>query len=281
MFQYAAGKALSKRLNTLHICDISSYQSDNLRNFSLSDFNITSKVSGKNYYSKFKSRKSFTFWKNKILNIPVIHLNDPIWRLRHDFFLINKATVLLTGYWAWSEYFENLKPLIADEFSLKQNLQNELTSWCNNSILNNSVAVHIRRGDYLSTNEVKNFGIIDFEYYYNSIKYLCSRLRNPIFYFFSDDIDWVDKNWLKEMKTLGTCIPVETNRINSPALELKKMSMCENQIIANSSFSWWAAWLNQYPAKIVIQPKRWYNNKEWQKVYEEGSLNTNAGCIKI
>ncbi len=116
-----------------------------------------------------------------------------------------------------------------------------------------SISVHIRRGDY-ANDKVTNtyFGTCPLEYYKQAMDYMRSKVNNPIFYFFSDDIEWVKKEFNEDENFVF---------ISNPKLqdyeELILMSQCSHNIIANSSFSWWGAWLNDNPAKLVVAPKKW------------------------
>jgi len=121
----------------------------------------------------------------------------------------------------------------------------------------NTVSLHIRRGDYINE-DVKDIymGICDLDYYIDAIKYMENHVKEPSFVVFTDDIDYAK-----------SCIHIEgaiyaeeeLDKVHFDWCELLIMSMCKNNIIANSSFSWWGAWLNKQPNKIVIAPKRWVN----------------------
>jgi hypothetical protein len=118
-----------------------------------------------------------------------------------------------------------------------------------------SVSLHIRRGDFVSnrkTNEIH--GVLPLEYYYEAIRLITNQVRNPEFFIFSDDIPWVRENLL---------VPKKVNFVEHPTSnrdyeDLILMSNCKHHIIANSSFSWWGAWLSQNPVKRVIAPREWY-----------------------
>lgn len=282
MFQYAAGKVLAARLDTKHILDISSYRDDHLRKFHLNEFSIEAAITRENQLEKFTRRRSWHYWKNKLAGKKVIVLHDPVWQVQADFFSVQADILILEGYWAWSEYFRGSRKSITSGFALQKHLQPFLDKWNEKVSEQESVAVHVRRGDYVnSTADSKDFGCLDLEYYRRALGYVSGKLNTPVFYIFSDDLDWVTKHWLPVLSGFGNVIPAVADKQDSPALELKKMSACRHQIIANSSFSWWAAWLNEYPHKIVIQPKIWYSNVDWQAVYEKGSLNTDTGWIKL
>jgi len=279
MFQYASGKALALKLEVAHLCDASCYHPDLGRGYGLGDFRITSQVTFKPITRRLMSRRSLTYWKYKVSMTPVAVLEDPIWSVMPDFFTTRRGVVVLRGYWAWRAYFETIRPVIATEFRLQPALEAELAQWRDASEMNESVALHIRRGDYVSGPQ--HFGVQTIDYYRDAMRLLRNRLADPVFHVFSDDLHWVAEHWLPALSEIGRCVLVRSPPGASAALELKKISACEHQIIANSTFSWWAAWLNPRPGKIVVQPKRWYANPEWQQVYEEQGINTDAGWLKV
>lgn len=129
----------------------------------------------------------------------------------------------------------------------------------------NTVGVHIRRGDYLNGNNAWIYGdICTSAYYKNAIEYMKSNVKDVVFCFFSNDIEWV-KN---EYKCENAIFINETMfRDYQDWYDMYLMSQCKHNIIANSTFSWWGAWLNQNPGKIVIAPKKWVNTCEYVDIY--------------
>ena len=119
----------------------------------------------------------------------------------------------------------------------------------------NSVAVHVRRGDYLSP-EYSNWNIFDdYSYFHTAIDILNNKKNNLKFYIFSDDIEGC-KNEFRDID----CIFVDCNYGKNSYLDMYLMSLCRNVIISNSTFSWWAAYLNKHLDKIVIAPMQWTKN---------------------
>lgn len=164
-----------------------------------------------------------------------------------------KGDRYLEGYWQSEKYFSGIKdeirrlyqfPLLTDSRNIECSRRIKET---------NSVAVHIRRGDYVSVKE-NDFlrGICTTEYYDKAIKILLLKTKNPVFYFFSDDIRWVQENIKVE-----NGIYITWNNGKDSYIDMQLMSMCRHNIIANSTFSWWAAWLNTNPNKIIIAPEKW------------------------
>ncbi len=128
-----------------------------------------------------------------------------------------------------------------------------------------SVSIHLRRGDYVSDPwAFHTMGPLPVKYYYKAIDYMSKKLSDPCFYIFSDDLDWVKDN----IKIEAPVSFVEIANGTKDYLELDIMSKCSHNIIANSSFSWWGAFLNQNPDKIVIAPAQWVIADEINKRIE-------------
>jgi hypothetical protein len=170
----------------------------------------------------------------------------------------NSVVNYFSGYWQSEKYFINLKSLVKSKFQFNlrclSNKSLNILSVINSS---NSVSVHIRKGDYESDLNAKEIlgGNCSVDYFMNSINYIENLFNDLEFFFFSDDIEWV-KNTFNNKKNIYY---VDWNRTKDSWQDMLLMSKCKHNIIANSSFSWWAAWLNDYPDKIVIAPKKWFN----------------------
>lgn len=183
-------------------------------------------------------------------------------RYESDIFLQEDA--YLEGYWQSQKYFE----IVADclkrelvfnwtEIPMSAQAFKELMS------KGNSVSVHIRRGDYLSPQFAPIYGgICTDEYYQSAMDYLRERLGNCTFYLFTNDREW-GKSMEKDDLKLVDCADAQQAYV-----DLALMSVCKHNIIANSSFSWWGAWLNSNPDKLVVAPSRWLNHSSAQDIYE-------------
>lgn len=131
-----------------------------------------------------------------------------------------------------------------------------------------AVSVHIRRGDYLSAQNQAMFGgICDEAYYERAVAEMKRRLPEAVFFFFSNDPEWV-----KERYRGQDCVVVEGNGEDAGFRDMFLMSRCRHHIMANSSFSWWGAWLDDNPDKIVIAPKKWFNDRECRDIYTDGMI---------
>jgi hypothetical protein len=164
---------------------------------------------------------------------------------------------LIDGYWQTENYLIDIKDTILNDFQLKLPLRNELKEIALKISDSNSVSIHIRRGDYAQDKKTNaHHGTCSLEYYQEAIKLITEKIQNPIFYIFSDDIEWVKEN----LKINYPKYHVEGNKGFE---DMELMKNCKHNIIANSSFSWWAAWLNTNKEKIIIAPKNWLNNPKF------------------
>jgi len=261
MFQYALGKNLSLQNNTSLKLDINWYKSGkNNRDYKLNKFNITEDLINKSELKKFYKHRPHFSKLGKIYDLFFVNSSKYVKEKTRDFepdiFLL-KDNTYLDGNWQSEKYFKNIEDIIRKEFTLKNkpsaNFEDLLTKI--KEVGENSIAVHIRHGDYsLDPEENKRHTALPLGYYLDAIKTIKGKIPNPAFFFFSDDIKWCKNQFgnLQNVYFVGS-----ENLIDYESLIL--MSKCSHQIIANSSFSWWSAWLNENPNKIIIAPAQWYN----------------------
>lgn len=161
---------------------------------------------------------------------------------------------LVTGYFQNYIYFDSIKELIRKELEFPVG-EEILTKYIEELDSDKYASIHVRRMDYLELSDIYG-GICDEIYYQNAIEYLIKREKDLKFLIFSDDPDWVIENM-----DIPNSICFSAKKFNhyDDWYDMCLMSHCKHNIIANSSFSWWGAWLNNYPNKIVICPKRWDN----------------------
>lgn len=252
MFQYAIGRSLSIKSNAQLKLDISHFTNDNLRKYRLNYLNIIENIASKkeikkiynNFNKLFDNLKPF---KKKIIVEKNINFNKNILELKDNFYLY--------GHWACEKYILDIKPILSKEFTPKNILNENLQKNLKSIEQTNSVSLHIRRGDYLTEKISKIFKITTLEYYKKAIDKILEKEKNPYFYIFSDDIEWTNAN----LKISCPFHFVSQDNLEDYE-ELYLMSKCKHNIIANSSFSWWGAWLNNNPDKIVIAPQEWFND---------------------
>lgn len=274
MFQYAIGRALSLRKNTELVLDISSFSSikkgETPRIYLLDNFNILGRIATEDDYRKL----GLSNIKNKnfkaIIQRKIFRLQESLRPISKKKFLLERSftfdkevlnapnNCLISGVWQSAKYFEEIKDAIRKEFTLSRSLLSSEISKILNEIESTpqSVSLHIRRGDYIenvATN--KKHGVCSAEYYRKATKYILNNFPEARFFIFSDDIEWVKTNFK---------IPAPVSYASSVHIkdyvELILMSKCKHNIIANSSFSWWGAWLNSNPNKIVVSPQKWFTS---------------------
>lgn len=178
--------------------------------------------------------------------------------------LIDTRDRYLIGYWQTERYFRSIRNEILKAFafpSFTSNSQNETLS--KELQQRRSIAVHIRRGDYLKISNTS--GICTIDYYKKAIAYMQGASSPELFAIFSDDIDWCMEQFGAIIGNADTRF-VNWNKGKESYRDMQLMSLCKHNIIANSSFSWWGAWLNNNPNKIVIAPSRWMNSEGWSEI---------------
>ena len=267
MFQYAAGRSLSLHLMTSLKLDLSNYSSIfPYRKYGLGVFNIEVEEALedeiKQYYKKlslYEKLFNYVFGVKNInecssVNTKIIFENKFLYDKN---FKKSPRDCLFIGFWQSEKYFKEYEKVIRKDFSFRKILTEKNEKIAEEIGKTNSVSVHIRRGDYVNNKEINKYhGTCGLEYYENAINFIRKRIKNPKFFVFSDDMKWV-KNNLK----INNTIFVDGNIGKKSYIDMQLMSLCKHNIIANSSFSWWGAWLNNCPNKIVIAPKKWFSEQ--------------------
>jgi hypothetical protein len=259
MFQYAAGLALAERLGTRLSLDCSRIGIDPDRKFALAPFGISAKEQSHNAMSERNGYliKYISKWIPRTIDIfnPKIFFESSF---RYDMaFERIKKPLILEGYFQSERYFSPISKLIANTFVVREEASKQARDLLDEIKMNESICVHIRRGDYISNPAANAFhGICSLEYYYEAISLIADNLSRPQCYIFSDDPAWVKSNFK------GT-VPsklVDIHTSDQAHEDLRLMSACRYFVIANSSFSWWAAWLGSDLQKRVIYPREWFKN---------------------
>lgn len=261
MFQYAAGRRVALANNTELKLDITVYEKQvgiTPRKYGLNVFNIQANIASNEEIGKLKKENVFLNKLSKF--IPVF--KDSRVTEKHFYFdraVLNiKNNSHLEGYWASEKYFKDIENIIRKDFTFKDK-PDEVNQQMVGRIKNcDSVSIHIRRGDYVFDEKTNKYhGFCDLDYYLRAITLVTKTVKNPQFFVFSDDIKWAKQN----LHPKFPCTYVDHNVGKKDYEDMHLMSLCKHNIIANSSFSWWGAWLNQNPGKIVIAPKKWFRNK--------------------
>lgn len=268
MFQYAAARALAHKEHAELLFDLSHYNiktgvNYTIRSFALEQFHIVGHRATTVDLIPFLLRKRqkgrVWFLWNRIVASGKRYFSEKQFHFDPEVLELT-APVMLDGWFTCEKYFTDIRDVLLCEFVLKR----QLSAWASNvqskiAKESASVAVHIRRGDYVKNAETKAFhGVCSNTYYEKAAAYIVSKQPNAHFFIFSDEIDWVRSN----MKFPGLVTYVSEANDSTPgrdAEELLLISKCKHAIIANSTFSWWGAWLNTNAQKIVIGPKRWFD----------------------
>lgn len=241
-----------------------SHKNTTNRDFELSKFKITSTVASESLIKEFKNSEFSllnrivlqvsTLGKYKKIKETTLEIDDKFIRLKGNFYI--------RGFFQYEEYFKDIRDTLLKEFKPKIAISSENLR-CKEIIQNSeSISIHIRRGDHLHFENMNFHGICGKEYYLNAKRIIVEKAKNPIFFYFSDDVDWVIKN----MDISENDYIIEHNTGDNSYWDLQLMSYCKHNIIANSSFSWWAAWLNENKNKIVIGPNSWYKNSKLKNI---------------
>jgi len=262
LFQYAVGKAVSAKSGKELKMDISGYENQDAiitpRSYALSIFKIEEKFASAGEIGKFLQNKNKKNISGKIKSLffnknSSAYFVEPKFTFNPEVFDFNEP-VYLEGYWQTEKYFKDITDIIRKEFVLKDeySIENkEITKKIKNC---NAVSLHIRRGDYVTSATTNKFhGICSLDYYEKAVRHIADGVQDPNFFIFSDDIEWV-----KENLKIDHPAAYVSDGVLKDYEELTLMSYCKHNIIANSSFSWWGAWLNNNPEKIVIAPKQWF-----------------------
>ena len=259
MFQYAVGRSLAIANSCELKLDVSGFENYTLHNgYELDIFNIKAGIANSKEVSRLVSKQSrlmrFVFRKLKIKKST--HFLEKSFTFDHNFFDA-KPPVYLDGYWQSYKYFESIEPQLKQEFSLKNSISRLNLDISEQISSVNAVSVHIRRGDYVSNKHTNSVhGLCSLDYYRAAIQTITERVENPFFFIFSDDIAWIKDN----LTTNSDTVYVDHNSGKQSYNDMYLMSLCQHHIIANSSFSWWGAWLGANAKKIVIAPKQWFVN---------------------
>ena len=267
MFQYALYRQLISMGKIVKMDDEAGFKEDEQRNPALAPFGIT--------YER-ASRREIIRMTDASMFPPTRIRRKLFGRHSHSYFEENKLfqakifdwdNVYLEGYWQSEKYFSNVAEILKKEFRLKSigGLSVQSEERLREIEQTQAVSIHIRRGDYLLPQNQVLFGDICTERYYEkAMKTIADRYPDVTFYLFTNDSEWA-KDW-KEKPYL--IVPVEWAEAKDYEL-FTLMSRCKHNILANSSFSWWASYLNENPDKMVIAPDKWLNGWDCTDIYRK------------
>jgi len=268
MFQYAAGRRLAHARRTTLKLDISSYTAENNRYYSLGCFNIEQQFATtdeirrlKGYSASRLRRVAFRFGQR----MKPYYQRSVIAERRQFAFnsgiLDAPRDVYLVGYWQNENYFSDIEHIIRREFTVKPEPDRKTRKIRQMIESTDSVALHIRRGDYVTNpRHFKRHGVCSLDYYNACVGLLARQCTSPHFFVFSDEPEWAMQN----LQLHYPCTIVTHNGTERDYEDLRLMSLCKHFVIANSTFSWWGAWLSTNKDKVVFAPRRWFSAYDHQ-----------------
>lgn len=272
MFQYALGRSLADKKNSPLRLDTSWFEDiENIntkRQYELGCYPITAEAIDGSDLNIMQSgqavaRKSFIkkIFKNQAPSLLIYTEPDASF---HPEVLNLPDNVYLKGYWQNERYFMDIRPRLLREFT--PNMITDYTRRTANRIQRRpSVSLHVRRGDYVNNPLTNKFhGLTPVEYYMQALEYVRKKLADPQLFVFSDDIKWCKSN----LPFAKAAEFITGNPPERACEDLYLMSLCDSNIIANSSFSWWGAWLNENRNKTVVAPKSWFQDKAASKAMQ-------------
>jgi hypothetical protein len=265
LFQYAAGRAIAQRHNVPLKLDTSKFEGtrrryalDNLRiSASLATASEVEHLTGSNgngmrprltrLYQRY-----LPYYRQSVFVERGFQFDPNFFRARCEVYLI--------GYWQSEKYFEGIAPLLREELTLLTQPDPDNQAMASQIEQTESVSVHIRRGDYVSDEHTSRYhGSCSLAYYQDAVGMIARTGVRPAFFVFSDDIEWAKQN----LRLDHPVVYVSHNGEARDYEDLRLMSLCKHHIIANSSFSWWGAWLSENPEKKVIVPRRWFDQAQF------------------
>ena len=268
MFQYALYKQLESMGKEIRIDDITCYSEQGNRPKQIAIFPVSYIEATKeelialtdaSLLIKDRIRRKLFGRKTKAYQEKQFNYDKTVLELTEAYF---------EGCWQTEKYFPDVKELLKNEFQfpVPEDVANQsYLDQIHNTI---SVGIHIRRGDYLVSKYSGLYeGICTPEYYQKAIAQMQAWHPECHFFLFSNDADWVREQYQGNEYTVVDCNDEETGYY-----DMMLMSHCKHQIIANSSFSWWAAWLNTNIEKKVIAPSKWLNGRDCSDIYTDGML---------
>ncbi|SFL68869.1 alpha-1,2-fucosyltransferase [Pelosinus propionicus] len=245
LFQYAMARRIAYEHQVPIKLDVSSYDIYKLRTYRLHHFNIMENFASVKEINDLIEAGKIAKERQFCFDEQMMHLPGDIY---------------LDGYWQCEKYFENVSNLIRHEFQLKAALSDQDEELIKKIRNVQSISIHVRRGDYVFDEYNHHIhGTCSLEYYHFCIEQLAAAFDKPNFFVFSDDKQWVQDH----IKVKYPITFVTHNDIDKEYADLFLMSNCKHHIIANSSFSWWAAWLCTYDKKKILSPAKWFHSHDY------------------
>jgi hypothetical protein len=259
LFQYAFGRQLALRLGTpLHL-DLRSYgefvPGQTVRSYELAVYPIRAEIADPAKLPTLKTsrpgRAAARVRSALGLQMEVVEHLPPGFHAG----LPSRRNALYVGYWQSALYFEGIADELRADLRPRHEPNDRNREYANRIAACEAVSLHVRRGDYATVvHNQQTHGLAPVDYYRESIRIVRERVPGAVFFVFSDDLPWCREN----LPLGDSAVFVDGNGGAMAYEDLRLMGQCRHHVIANSSFSWWGAWLNPSPTKIVIAPARWF-----------------------
>lgn len=283
MFQYALYLKLCSMGREVKFDDITEYELDNARPVMLWAFGLTYPRADQEEINKITDGflKLSHRIRRKLFGRKSLEYEEK--NCNYDPQVLQRDPAYLTGYFQSEKYFMDVEEQVRRAFTFSEGIWKGQDEEIRRKMQNflgqiqgcESVSVHVRRGDYLEKEEIYG-GICTEAYYKSAIEYMQRKRKESRFFLFSNDPEWV-REWVNaNYRGDNRFVIIEGTQEETGYLDLFLMSRCKNHIIANSSFSWWGAWLDENPRKRVIAPAKWANNQEFVDIYWEGMIKITA-----
>ncbi|MCL2389066.1 MAG: alpha-1,2-fucosyltransferase [Elusimicrobia bacterium] len=272
MFQYAFAKAHQHKHKTPVLFDKTVYHPAYNRSFDLAHFNCKMEFTtpAKNRWPKILRKLLKRDGKKFKSNFGAHYFNDVKESHGLKFYphlLENTDNAYYAGCFQSEKYFIDIRDILLKDFTLKEKLNAANSAILEDIKSKNSVSLHIRRGDYITVNNGIHFAV-EQDYYQKAVSYIAEKIKYPYFFVFSDDAKWCKENLKLEL-------PMQIVNINDALhgfYDLELMKNCKHNIIANSTLSWWGAWLNENRDKVVIMPQKWnlLDTSTYENIFPQG-----------
>src|SRR3990167_7831143 len=266
MFQYSTARRLAHHHGVSLRLDVTNYQAmadvDTPRDYELDCYNIHAHVASKEELAQMLPIDFQATWPHRIkrrlgVDTRLRPLGEPS-KYFYPAVLKARDNTWLVGWWQNEKYFEDIRNILLREFRPKT-LSAKTKKTVETLRQTSSISVHVRRGDYVSNPHAKkHHGLVPLDYYERAIALNKSKVPEPKYFVFSDDISWCKRN----LQLGDGAVFVDWNGPSRGCEDIWIMQHCQHNIMATSSFSWWGAWLNDNPKKTVIAPKRWLQDSK-------------------
>ena len=263
MFEWAFARAIEKRTGISTFMDMTFFKKRYARPYELDVFSMNVKKN-QGFWTNLKLDLIWRFRRSlngkKFLGTFIYE--EPHFEFDDNVFNVDSNTYIY-GFFQSEKYFKDVEKELREDFKFKPMPDKQNQAMINKINSTNAISLHIRRGDYVQKKRFQEiYSTCSLDYYKRGVEYIVKNLSGsdgiPTLFIFSDD-----KYWVKENLNLPyECVFVDNNSGAKSYEDLRLMSLCKHNIIANSSFSWWGAWLNSNPGKIVIAPEKWFNDEK-------------------